>query len=145
MSITAAYWSAAAQTPAEERILGKWINQEQNVVLDFYQKGDTYFGRISWLKDSERLDSQNADAKLQSRRLRGTDVVINAAFDTNSQSWTNGKLYNFTDGTTTNCQLWLDTKQQNTLYLKGYGYFAVLGNTSTWTRPTESHPVYKGH
>lgn len=129
-----------------QQILGKWINEDNSLVLEFYQKGDSYFARIAWLQNNnDRLDSNNGNEKLKTRRLRGSDMVVNALFDSERQEWNDGKLYDFEQGTTYNCQIWVDAKQPNVLYIKGYGYFSVWGITTAWTRPTQSHAVYKGH
>ena len=129
-----------------QQILGKWINEDNSLVLEFYQKGESYFARIAWLQNNnDQLDSNNSNEKLKTRRLRGSDMVVNALFDPEKQQCNDGKLYDFERGTTYNCQIWLDAKQPDQLFIKGYGYFSVLGSTTTWKRPTQTHAVYKGH
>ena len=46
-------------------ILGKWLNNEKDASIEIYREGDTFYGKIVWLKRGRNLlDEHNASLSL---------------------------------------------------------------------------------
>lgn len=124
-------------------VLGKWVNDEQGVVIDIYQEGKAIFGKISWVKnENATTDLHNTNASLRTRPLKGIDMLANFVYNHNQQTWQNGILYDYHNGRDYSCQLWFEEGNDQTLFIRTYIGLPVLGTTTTWTRPTTNHPVY---
>ena len=37
-----------------DAILGKWINEKEDRVIEVYKNNDLYYGKVIWLEDSEK-------------------------------------------------------------------------------------------
>lgn len=129
--------------PAQDRILGKWTNESKDIVLEIYKEGNTFFGKIAWLKDEVVTQAESRTNRPQSakRILCGLDILANMSYK-EENLWENGQLYDFRTNRTQNCQLWLDKDDPNLLYIKTYNLIALLGTTTVWQRPANTHPVY---
>ena len=137
--------SIAQSVATENVILGKWIDKEQSTVLEFYKEGNTVSGRIVWLNnDKPATDLHNDNPQLQNRPLRGINMVASALYNGSSQIWEKGTIYDYQNGTTYNCQMWLANPNPPELHIKMYGYLPIFGTTSVWYRPSKNHPIYKG-
>jgi uncharacterized protein (DUF2147 family) len=116
----------------------KWINSDQTMVLKFYENNGKYFGKIVWLKDSleesgePKRDIYNENPKLRSRKVLGTNLILNMERKHNDTKWTNGSYYYYETGNTYNAQMYIEG---DTLYIKGYWWwFKFLGKTREWIR-----------
>lgn len=130
-----------AQMP--DAILGKWMNEDQSMVVDIYKAGNYYVGRVVWLSDNAQTDVHHPNPHLRTRKVRGTDYLWNLQYDTDTKQWQGGQVYDFGRGTTYKCWLWMEQEQPNRLYMKSYSYFSSFGTVSQWERPTATHPVYR--
>jgi uncharacterized protein (DUF2147 family) len=127
----------------DNRILGKWVNEEQNIVIEMYKEGNNYCGKIAWLQQGNQVaDSNNSTSDLRNRQLQGVKMLANFMYSNASHVWENGTLYDYRNGRTYSCQMWFENEQCNNLYIRSYVGLPLLGTTTTWTRPTEKHPVY---
>ncbi len=130
---------------AQDRILGKWISEKKDIVLEIYKEGSLFFGKVAWVKTNNLLAGGH-EVSLQSnkengRRFYGTEILSNLSYSSDN-SWENGQLYDPNTNRTQNCQLWLDKNNSNVLYIRSYNLLPILGTTTVWTRPESSHPVY---
>jgi len=123
-------------------ILGRWMDEDKETIIEIYEKNDTYHGRIVWLKDSldmfgERLrDALNADTKLRPRKVLGTNMLENFVWD-GADTWRKGEIYYYHSGNEYNGKI--SISEIGELKLKGYySILFFLGRTQTWTRQGKS-------
>jgi len=125
-------------------ILGLWQNEERDGIIEIYQCGEKYCGRIVWTKapvykadDSRgragqpRLDDNNPDPKLRNRPITGLQIMDGFIFDGKNE-WKRGTLYDPKDGKTYRGKMSLASPGE--LRLRGYVLFSFIGRTTTWTR-----------
>lgn len=122
-----------------DKILGTWLNEPKDAKIEVYKKGDKYFGKIIWLKKnvnedgtSPKLDSKNEDEKLRSRTIVGINILKDLEWDEDDNEWDDGEIYDPRSGST--YSLYAKLEDANTLYLKGYVGFSLIGRSTTWTR-----------
>ncbi len=120
-------------------ILGQWYSENNESLIEIYQKNNKFYGKLIWLKEPNRngkpkMDDKNPDAKLKSRPL--LDLVILKDFTFNgSDEWKGGTIYDPKSGKTYDCFMKLDNK--NKLKIRGYIGISLIGRTSYWTRKKE--------
>ena len=126
------------QASAQNEILGFWMNEDKDAIIEIYENNRIFNGRIVWLKDS--LDSFgqpvrdvfNDRSSLRSRKVMGTDMLM--GFIYTDEAWRKGEIYNYKSGNDYNGKITLD--DDGNLRLKGYySILFFLGRTKTWTRP----------
>lgn len=120
-----------------DAVLGTWWNQEKDAKITMYKNGNTYEGKITWLKNmyeddgtTPRKDSKNSDSKLRTRTLM--NLVILHGFKYDDGEWTGGKIYDPKSGKTYSSKMELDGS--NELDIRGYIGAPLFGRTTTWTR-----------
>lgn len=120
-------------------ILGEWNSENNESLIEIYQKNNKFYGKLIWLKEPNRngkpkMDDKNPDSKLKTRPL--LDLVILKDFTFNgSDEWKDGKIYDPKSGKTYDCYMKLDNK--NKLKIRGYIGVSLIGRTSYWTRKKE--------
>ena len=120
-------------------ILGEWNSENNESLIEIYQKNKKFYGKLIWLKEPNRngkpkMDDKNPDSKLKTRPL--LDLVILKDFTFNgSDEWKDGKIYDPKSGKTYECYMKLDNK--NKLKIRGYIGVSLIGRTSYWTRKKE--------
>ncbi|MBP9152876.1 MAG: DUF2147 domain-containing protein [Flavobacteriales bacterium] len=125
-----------------DAILGRWMNEKKETIIEIYEENDIYHGRVVWLKDSldvfgDKLrDVLNSNTKLRSRKVLGTKMLDGFVWD-GTDSWRKGQIYFYHSGNEYNGKIMVSP--QGELKLKGYySFLFFLGKTQTWTRPTKS-------
>lgn len=131
--------SSSAIFAQADKILGTWLNEPKDGKIEVYKKGDAYFGKIIWLKNnvnedgtSPKLDSKNEDEKLRARSIVGINILKDLEWDEDDNEWDDGEIYDPRSGST--YSLYAKLEDANTLFLKGYIGFAMIGRSTTWTR-----------
>ena len=76
-------------------------------------------------------DNLNPDPALRDRLLLGLTIMDGFTY-AGGGKWKSGRIYDPNSGKTYKCKLTLVDK--NTLELRGYIGFSLLGRTETWTR-----------
>jgi uncharacterized protein (DUF2147 family) len=127
--------SFAGDSEADE-LLGIWLNHEKDAHVKIYKCGEEFCGKIVWLKNPEedgapKKDKHNPDESLQSRPLKGLDILSGFDFD-QDRKWDNGKIYNPRDGKTYSC--YLKILEDGRLKVRGFVGISLLGKTNYWTR-----------
>ena len=129
-------WS---QTSDADAILGVWLNEQEDAKIEVYKKDNKYYGKIVWLKNdtnddgsSPRLDSRNPDPKLKVRPIIGTIILKDLVWDKPDNEWDDGEIYDPKSGNT--YSLYANLQNANSLFLKGYIGFAVIGRSTVWSR-----------
>jgi uncharacterized protein (DUF2147 family) len=110
-----------------------WLNL---VGLFWLKEGKNYFGKIIWLqepnneKGQPKLDANNPDPAKKNKPILGSLILRNFQYD--NGEWNNGKIYDPMNGKEYKCIIKL--KEPNTLNVRGYIGFSMLGRTEVWTR-----------
>lgn len=122
-----------------DKILGIWYNQEKDAKIKIYKKGDSFYGKIIWIKNnknddgtSPKVDSKNPDPKLRKRTTVGTNIMLNLKWDAREKEYNGGEIYDPKSGST--YSLFAKFQDDKTLFLKGYVGFSVFGKSTLWTR-----------
>lgn len=133
---------------SENPIIGKWITEKakngNQIIVEFYQKNDKYFGEISKLtiplyeeghefEGQKKMDLANQNPDLQKRTLEGIDFVSNFTYDKNKNKFINGNIYNPENGKTYYCSITF--KDENTIIVKGsLDKSGFIGSKQIWSR-----------
>ena len=127
--------AALAQTLSP---LGTWTNAEKKATFEIYKCGDKLCGKIATLAvpndpatGKPKTDTENPDAKLRGRPRLGMVFMQGFEYDDNNK-WDDGKIYDPESGKTYSC--YMKMMDANTMEVKGYIGFALIGRSQTWTR-----------
>lgn len=128
----------AAPDPQPDPV-GVWATDGDESHVRIERCGASLCGTIVWLKDplgddgKDAVDSNNPDPALRRRKLVGLPLL--SGFDQDpddAAAWLHGKIYDPEDGRTYSCKL--TVQDRNTLRVRGYIGFSLLGKTQVWTR-----------
>lgn len=122
-----------------DKVLGKWMSEKKDKIVNIYKSNDLYYGEIVWIKDTEegtgetRLDIKNPNSKLRTKKIIGTNYLISFSYYSDREVWKEGSIYNFNTGNTYSGKIHIN--EYNELELTGYyGILWFLGRTQIWTR-----------
>ena len=119
-----------------EDVVGKWKLSDGSAIVEVYQNGDVYNGKIVWLQNpteadgSPAVDNNNPDAKLRSRQLIGLNMLSN--LKKGEGEYSGGSIYDPGNGKTYNCSIKVEgdvLKVRGSLDKRG-----LLGRTMDWFR-----------
>ena len=117
-------------------VIGKWKLEDGTAIVEVYQQGDAFNGKIVWLEKPDgpdgkpAVDRSNPDKNLQSRQLMGLNML--SGLKKNGGEYTGGKIYDPGNGKTYNCSMKVEgdvLKVRGSLDKKG-----LLGRTMDWFR-----------
>ena len=117
-------------------ILGIWLPEGGKSKVEITKDDGKYYGKIIWLKDPTRedgsikLDRNNEDESLRSRTIKGIKVLND--FEWDDDEFEDGTIYDPENGKTYSCVITF--QNMNTLDVRGYIGFSLLGRTTVWTR-----------
>ena len=118
--------------------LGTWTNAEKKATFEIYKCGDKLCGKIVSLAvpndpktGKPKLDTENPDPKLRSRPKLGLVFMQGFKYDSENK-WDDGKIYDPETGKTYSCYMKMESA--NTMEVKGYVGFSLIGKSQTWTR-----------
>lgn len=120
---------------AGTNILGKWISEQRNLVVEVYQTGKEFKARIVWAAGTDperRVDEKNPDPGLRARKIIGMDVVRGLIYNEGAQSFENGSIYDATTGKTYSATAAFDGTE--TLVVRGFWGCKLLGKTLKFKR-----------
>ena len=118
-------------------ILGLWLEEEKQSKIEIYKEGNSFFGKIIWLKEpldengNIKLDKENPDVSLRKKPIKGSIIMKNLKYIKKGK-WSNGEIYDARSGKTYSLEIYM--KNPNKLDLRGYLGFTLFGKTTTWTR-----------
>ena len=117
-------------------VVGKWKLEDGSAIVEVYQEGDEFNGKIVWLKNpteadgSPAVDSNNPDAKLRSRQLIGLNML--SGLKQKGGEYSGGSIYDPGNGKTYNCSMKVEG---DTLKVRGsLDKRGLLGRTMDWFR-----------
>jgi len=125
-----------AQQDEGDAILGHWLTEEEKAVVEVYPCDDQFCGKILWLNEpknedgTEKLDTENPDPAKRDRKIIGLNIVWGFRHDGDNK-WVGGKIYDPDNGKTYSCKMNL---KGDTLKVRGYIGFSLIGRTTLWTR-----------
>lgn len=120
-------------------IEGHWYNSEKTTKIMIYKTASgKYDGKIAWLKEPNengkpKVDKDNPDKSLRSRPLLNLVIVKNLKSKGNNK-YDGGTIYDPKSGNTYSSKV--ELSGPNTMKLRGYIGFSLIGRTETWTRAT---------
>lgn len=127
---------APLATAFAQDVLGKWKLSTGTAIVEVYQEGDIYNGKIVWLKNPTRpdgtpaVDQNNPDEKLRSRQLMGLNMLSN--LKKKGSEYVGGVIYDPANGKTYYCSMEVEgeiLKVRGSLDKRGF-----LGRTMDWFR-----------
>ena len=119
-----------------QNVVGKWKLEDGSAIVEVYQEGDVFNGKIVWLKNpteadgSPAVDNNNPDTKLRSRQLIGLNMLC--GLKKNGSEYSGGSIYDPGNGKTYNCSMQVEgdvLKVRGSLDKRG-----LLGRTMDWFR-----------
>jgi uncharacterized protein (DUF2147 family) len=131
-----------------DAVVGVWATDPDDnggqAHIEIYANGDRYDGKIVWLEEpvylpgdehgeagQEKVDTENPDPALRSRPIIGMVLMEGFVYD-GEGTWAKGTIYDANDGKTYKCKMRLE--DADTLKVRGYVGFSMLGRTEVWTR-----------
>ena len=134
-------WCQFLHTPeTSDRIIGRWISAQGNVIVQVYKDSLTYKGKVEWFDDSDdptqpmsvRKDVHNPDRNLRNRTIIGLPVLQGLTYNPKCKCWENGKIYDVNTG-----KIWSSTirmENDDLLNIRGFWHFEFLGRTMSFKR-----------
>lgn len=129
-------FSAFSFAQNADDIIGTWYTEGGKSKIEITKKDGKYSGKIIWLKEPNRedgtpkLDKNNEKESLRSRGILGLPVIQN--FEWDDDEYEEGTIYDPENGKTYSCEItWKDI---NTLNVRGYIGFSLLGRDTVWNR-----------
>jgi uncharacterized protein (DUF2147 family) len=130
--------SSHAQSP--DAVLGVWQSEHGSGRIQISKEGDTYNGRIVWLKDEldesgkPKTDINNPTPSLKSQPIKGLEVLSDFTYTDNGE-WEGGVVYDPRSGKKYNCKLSISGKGQ--LEIRAFMGISLIGKTQFWSRVRE--------
>lgn len=132
--IAAALLSICAASAQD--VLGKWKLENGSAIVQVYKSGESFNGKIVWLKKATEadgtpaVDKNNPDPAKKTRKLLGLNMLF--GLKKTGDEYTGGRIYDPANGKTYYCSFKVEgnsLKVRGSLDKKG-----VLGRTMTWYR-----------
>jgi len=122
-----------------DRICGKWMSAEKNLLVEVYRQNGDYRAKILWFKNDDNskamdewTDKHNPDEALRNRKILGMNVVKDLVYDPKSNTWEHGHVYDAKTGHYWDAAAYL--ANNDTLKVTGYWHFKFIGHTMTFKR-----------
>ena len=115
---------------AQNDFIGRWLSPSKKGIVETYLQNNKLYGKLVWVK-TERKDIYNADKTLRNREVKGL-IMLND-FIWKAPQWIEGKIYDAEGGSTYSSKMLLSEDKQ-TLNVRGYVGFSMLGRTEKFTR-----------
>ena len=119
-------------------LLGTWLSGDKKGHIEIFKKGEKYYGKIVWLREPKNeegealKDSNNPKEELQKRPLIGLVNLQDFEYDAADKEWEEGTIYDPENGNTYSCYITMEN--QNTINVRGFIGFSLIGRTDVWTR-----------
>lgn len=127
--VTVLVFAFSAFAQSSDPIIGKWENSSKEGRVEIYKRGDKYFGKLYWIKDSSKKDIKNPDKNLKDRKIEGLEILTN--FTKKSSVYEGGEIYDPKSGKTYSAKM---TPKGDKLEVRGFVGVSLLGRTEVFTR-----------
>ena len=117
-------------------VVGKWKLEDGSAIVEVYQEGDVFNGKIVWLEKpteddgSPVVDDNNPDKTLRTRQIMGLNML--SGLKKTGSEYSGGSIYDPGNGKTYNCSMKVEgdvLKVRGSLDKKG-----LIGRTMDWFR-----------
>ena len=129
-------FASVTYAQSADDIVGTWLTEGGKSKVKVTKTDGKYSGEIIWLKDPKRedgtikLDKNNEKESLRSRKVVGINVL--KGFEWDDDEYEDGTIYDPENGKTYSCEITYQNK--DTLDVRGYIGFSLIGRTTVWTR-----------
>ena len=117
-------------------VVGKWKLEDGTAIVEVYQQGDVFNGKIVWLKEpteadgTPAVDNNNPDPALRKRQLIGLNMLH--GLKPSGDEYSGGKICDPGNGKTYYCSFKVEG---NTLHVRvSLDKRGFLGRTMDWFR-----------
>lgn len=117
---------------ANFKIEGTYAFPRKTTHLTIYKNGDTYEGKISWLKNNHK-DEKNPNPELRDRDFKDM-VILKNLKKTEENLYTEGDAYDPESGHSYRCKIWFEENNEKELHVRGYIGIPLLGKSDILTR-----------
>ncbi|MBQ7812149.1 MAG: DUF2147 domain-containing protein [Bacteroidales bacterium] len=117
-------------------VVGKWKLEDGTAIVEVYQEGNVFNGKIVWLQNpteadgSPAVDDKNPDKALRTRQVLGLNML--SGLKKTGDEYSGGSIYDPGNGKTYNCSMKVEgdvLKVRGSLDRKG-----LIGRTMDWFR-----------
>lgn len=121
----------------QDDILGTWVTQEKRAHITITKRNNQYYGHISKIiktfdnKNYNEVDVKNPDPSLRNNKILGVEIIKDFTYS-DQNLWKNGTVYDPKTGKTYKANISMENN--NTLNLRGFIGFSLLGRTTKWKR-----------
>ncbi len=129
-------FSTVTGASAQNDVLGTWINQAGDGLIEISELDGKYVGIIVGSNDparTQRKDVNNPDPELRTRTLKGMMILGDLSYQGENE-WDGGWIYDPNNGEIYQCNMTLEDK--DTLAIRGFIGFSLFGRTEIWKRKT---------
>lgn len=136
--ITCLLMVAVSITAQTYKIVGNYKVERNGVAskVKIYKHENGYRAQVTWVDNlkkedgSIRTDEKNPDKNKRNVRADQIVLIDKVTYDAKDNVWTNGKIYDPTNGKTYKVKLWFDGDK----VLKMRGYIGPFFDTSEWKK-----------
>ena len=134
--LSVAFMAMSLCAVSAQDVIGKWKLEDGTAIVEVYQQGDVFNGKIVWLQNpteadgSPAKDDKNPDKALRTRQVLGLNMLHGLKKD--GAKYSGGKIYDPGNGKTYNCSMQVEgdvLKVRGSLDAKG-----LIGRTMDWFR-----------
>ncbi|MBB2151623.1 DUF2147 domain-containing protein [Pedobacter gandavensis] len=128
-----AFSQESPQNP--DRIVGKWMTEKKNLIVEVYKHDHKYKAKIVWFDDTDdlsrpaemRRDDQNPDPSLRKRKILGLEILKLLEYNQKTNSWEDGIIYDALTGKEWSSYAFITNK--GLLRVKGYWHFKIFSKS----------------
>lgn len=121
-------------------LTGYWLISSEDAILNYYKEDGEYKAKLTWYLPSDKkeknlkYDRNNPDENLRERSIWDIDIIWGLRWD--GYKWADGTLYDAQSGSHYSC--YAEYIDQNTIKLRGYLFFSIIGKSEKLTRISEA-------